>query len=88
MSAYVAKQTGAKVKLGFKPTITEEPAEPLDKVIIAFFQTQIQVPLAEDGTTWCREALEGLTRGQGGSPNGGLIWSTGGRRRWAAPDWE
>ena len=37
--------------LGFKPTITEEPAEPLDKVIIAFFQTQIQVPLAEDGTT-------------------------------------
>ena len=51
LSAYVAKQTGAKVKLGFKPTITEEPAEPLDKVIIAFFQTQFQVPFAEDGTT-------------------------------------
>ena len=32
--------------------------------------------------------IEGSMRGRGGSPNGGLIWSTGGRRRWVAPDWE
>jgi hypothetical protein len=27
-------------------------------------------------------------RGREGSPNGGLIWSTGGRRMLALPDWE
>ena len=31
---------------------------------------------------------EGLMRGREGSPNGGLIWSTGGHRMLAATDWE
>ena len=38
--------------------------------------------------SWCREASEGLMKGRGGSPSGGLIWWIGGRRKLAAPDWE
>jgi len=50
LSAFVTKETGATVKLGFVPiAVAAEPAEPFDKLVIKFFQTQFQVPFAEDG---------------------------------------
>jgi len=51
LSDFVSAQTGATVKLGFKPSIMEEPGEPLDKKIIAFLQTDFQLPFGEDGQT-------------------------------------
>ena len=32
------------------PSLPSSPSQPLDKVIIEFFQTQFQLPFAEDGT--------------------------------------